>query len=136
MLNRIALMKKIFIFISPQALRQKTDQGKFRNNNSAGITIISALVSLFLNKCVDPFTAMTGEITLRGLVLPVGGIKEKVLAAHRAGIKKVLLPKRNERDLSEIPISVQSEMQIICCKTILEVLEAVGLYDLSAHAKL
>ena len=71
---------------------------------------------------------MTGEITLRGLVLPVGGIKEKVLAAHRAGIKKVILPRDNERDLEEVPEDVRSELAFIPVETVEEVLqEALGI---------
>jgi len=67
---------------------------------------------------------MTGEITLRGLVLPVGGIKEKVLAAYRNGIKRVILPYRNRKDLVEIPKSVQKDMEIILVKNIQDVLKA------------
>ncbi|KAL3860391.1 hypothetical protein ACJMK2_010516 [Sinanodonta woodiana] len=95
-----------------------------KDGPSAGITITTVLVSLFSNRCVRSDTAMTGEITLRGLVLPVGGIKEKVLAAHRAGIKRVILPKRNEKDLSEIPSSVKDDLTIILASKLEEVLTA------------
>ena len=81
-----------------------------KDGPSAGITLFTALVSLFTGKKVRSDIAMTGEITLRGNVLPVGGIKEKVLAAHRAGIKTVLLPKKNKKDLIEIPDHIQKEM--------------------------
>ncbi len=78
-----------------------------KDGPSAGVTMLTTIASLFLNTGVDPRTAMTGEITLRGMVMPVGGIKEKVVAAHRAGINRVILPKRNERDLREIPAEVK-----------------------------
>jgi len=69
-----------------------------------------ALVSLLKDRPIRPDVAMTGEISLRGLVLPVGGIKEKVLAAHRAGIKEVILPKRNAPDLDELPAKTREEL--------------------------
>lgn len=81
-----------------------------KDGPSAGITMFVALVSLLTNKPVRSDVAMTGEITLRGLVLPVGGIKEKVLAAMRAGIKTIILPKKNEKDLEEIPEHIRSQM--------------------------
>ncbi|XP_048580781.1 lon protease homolog 2, peroxisomal isoform X2 [Nematostella vectensis] len=84
-----------------------------KDGPSAGVAIAVALVSLFSGQCTRSDTAMTGEITLRGLVLPVGGIKEKVLAAHRAGIKRVILPKRNEKDLLEIPDNVKSQLDFL-----------------------
>ncbi len=82
-----------------------------KDGPSAGITIAIALISLFTDKPVRPDVAMTGEITLRGLVLPVGGIKEKVLAAHRAGIKEVILPKRNSVDLDELPEQIRQQLK-------------------------
>ena len=73
-----------------------------KDGPSAGVSMFTALVSLFTGQAVRPDVAMTGEITLRGLVLPIGGVKEKLIAAHRAGIKLALLPKRNEKDVMEI----------------------------------
>jgi ATP-dependent Lon protease len=99
-----------------------------KDGPSAGVTLFTALTSLITGKAVDPKLAMTGEITLSGAVLPVGGIKEKVLAAHRAGIKKVILPKENERDLEDVPEDVRNELQFVPVETIEEVLkEALGI---------
>ena len=81
-----------------------------KDGPSAGITLFTALLSLFTNRKVKSDIAMTGEITLRGHVLPVGGIKEKALAAHRAGIKTILLPAKNKKDLVEIPEQIRKEM--------------------------
>jgi ATP-dependent Lon protease len=81
-----------------------------KDGPSAGLTIFLALTSLFTKRPVKSDVAMTGEITLRGLVLPVGGIKEKVLAAKRAGIRTIILPKKNEKDLEEIPERIKKEM--------------------------
>ncbi|WMW22960.1 endopeptidase La [Methanolobus mangrovi] len=99
-----------------------------KDGPSAGVTLFTALTSLITGKVVDPKLAMTGEITLSGAVLPVGGIKEKVLAAHRAGIKKVILPKENERDLEDVPEDVRNELNFVPVETIEEVLiEALGI---------
>ncbi|KAK6981849.1 lon protease 2 peroxisomal [Biomphalaria glabrata] len=95
-----------------------------KDGPSAGITIATVLTSLFGDRCVRSDTAMTGEITLRGLVLPVGGIKEKVLAAHRAGIQRVILPQKNMKDLHEIPDHIKKEMNYIFVKTLEDVLNA------------
>ena len=85
-----------------------------KDGPSAGVTVSVALASMFMNRLVRSDTAMTGEVTLQGLVLPVGGVKEKVLAAHRAGVKRVLLPSRNVKDaLSEVPKEVLKQMTII-----------------------
>jgi ATP-dependent Lon protease len=81
-----------------------------KDGPSAGVTMLTALVSLLTQHTIQKDLAMTGEITLRGQVLPVGGIKEKVLAAHRAGIKTIILPKWNEKDLDDIPKKVQKEI--------------------------
>ncbi|KAJ8768351.1 hypothetical protein K2173_021504 [Erythroxylum novogranatense] len=82
-----------------------------KDGPSAGVTLVTALVSLFSQKRMRADTAMTGEMTLRGLVLPVGGIKEKILAAHRYGIKRVILPERNLKDLVEVPAHVLSSLE-------------------------
>ncbi|XP_059164397.1 lon protease homolog 2, peroxisomal-like [Physella acuta] len=95
-----------------------------KDGPSAGVTIATVLTSLFSERCVRSDTAMTGEITLRGLVLPVGGIKEKVLAAHRAGIMRVILPHRNRKDLYEIPDNIKREMTYIFVNTLEDVLNA------------
>lgn len=81
-----------------------------KDGPSAGVTMITAMASMLLNKPVDPKVAMTGEISLRGSVLPVGGIKEKVIAAHRAGVKEVILCQRNEKDLREIPEEIRKDL--------------------------
>jgi ATP-dependent Lon protease len=94
-----------------------------KDGPSAGVTMLTALVSLFTGKKVKESLAMTGEITLRGLVLPVGGIKEKVLAAHRAGITTIILPKWNKKDLVDIPHKVQKDIQFYFVDEMLEVLK-------------
>ncbi|CAN5208352.1 endopeptidase La [soil metagenome] len=94
-----------------------------KDGPSAGVAMISALASLMTGRRVNHNTAMTGEITLSGLVFPVGGIKEKVLAAHRAGIRRVILPSRNEADLEDIPEEVRKDLEIIFASRIGEVLD-------------
>ncbi len=94
-----------------------------KDGPSAGITMGTALISALTNIPVSRHVAMTGEITLRGRVLPIGGLKEKALAAHRAGIRKVLLPKDNAKDIEEIPESVRSELTLIPVSHMDEVLE-------------
>jgi ATP-dependent Lon protease len=89
---------------------------------SAGITVLVAMASLLTGRPVREDVAMTGEITLRGRVLPIGGIKEKVLGAHRAGLRRVLLPRRNEADLDDIPADLRKEMQLVMVESIDEVL--------------
>ncbi|WP_340025429.1 endopeptidase La [Paenibacillus sp. FSL K6-1096] len=84
-----------------------------KDGPSAGITIATALISALTKRYVSKHVAMTGEITLRGRVLPIGGLKEKALAAHRAGYKKILMPKDNERDLKDIPESVQDDVEFV-----------------------
>ncbi len=95
-----------------------------KDGPSAGVTIATALASLYTNHPVRPDTAMTGEITLTGLVLPVGGIKEKVLAARRAGLRRVILPAQNEKDLRELPESARKSMEFVFAQRIEEVLAA------------
>jgi ATP-dependent Lon protease len=84
-----------------------------------------SMVSLLTNKPIRADVAMTGEITLRGLILPVGGIKEKFLAAHRAGIKRVILPERNRKDVIDIPEQPRKEIEIMFVKRMDEVLPLV-----------
>ena len=85
--------------------------------------MVTSIVSAITEIPVDKKVAMTGEITLRGLVLPIGGLKEKLLAAHRAGIKKVLIPIENKKDLAEVPDSIKKNMEIIAVKNVDEVLK-------------
>jgi ATP-dependent Lon protease len=95
-----------------------------KDGPSAGITMATALASIYVGKPVRTDTAMTGEISLSGLVLPIGGLKEKVLAAHRAGLKRIILPKANEKDLKDIPEEVRQDLEFILVQTIHEVLQA------------
>src|SRR5512136_1528892 len=126
-------------FVRSRAEPLKLDQGFFEKSDihlhipagaqpkdgpSAGVTMATALVSLISGRPVKPDVGMTGEITLRGQVLPVGGIKEKVLAAHRAGLKTIILPKRNENDLEELPEEVRKSMKFIFVETVDDVLKA------------
>lgn len=94
-----------------------------KDGPSAGVTLFTSLVSLLTNRRVKNDLAMTGEITLRGSVLPVGGIKEKVLAAHRAGIKKVLLPEKNKKDFDDIPEAVRNELELYFVSEVDEVMK-------------
>ena len=95
-----------------------------KDGPSAGVTITAALASLYTGRRVRPDTAMTGEITLSGLVFPVGGLKEKILAAHRAGIRRIMLPARNEADIEDLPEDVRQQLQIVFVSRISEVIEA------------
>jgi ATP-dependent Lon protease len=94
-----------------------------KDGPSAGITIATALASLLTGQPVNEDIGMTGEITLRGQVMPIGGLKEKVLAAHRAGLQKVILPKRNKPDLDDLPDEVRETIEFICVDHIDEVLK-------------
>ncbi len=116
----------------PLELQQKLDihlhvphGGTPKDGPSAGITMFTAIVSRLTHCPVRHDVAMTGEITLRGMVLPIGGLKEKTLAAHRAGIKKVLFPYRNLRNLEDIPEEIRSEIEMVPVKKVSEVLEHV-----------
>ncbi|KAJ7311832.1 hypothetical protein JRQ81_006144 [Phrynocephalus forsythii] len=95
-----------------------------KDGPSAGVTIVTCLASLFSGRLVRSDVAMTGEITLRGLVLPVGGIKDKVLAAHRAGLRRIILPQRNEKDLEEISANVRQDLSFVTTSCLDEVLNA------------
>ena len=93
-----------------------------KDGPSAGITMATSMVSALTGIPIDKQVAMTGEITLRGNVFPIGGLKEKALAAHRGGIKRVLLPKENENDIEEIPATVRNELELIPVSHVDEVL--------------
>ena len=95
-----------------------------KDGPSAGVTIATALISALTGRSVSKDVAMTGEITLRGRVLPVGGLKEKVLAAHRAGIKTFVMPKKNAKDLVEIPSHVRRELCFVYAENMDQVLAA------------
>ena len=95
-----------------------------KDGPSAGVTMATALVSLLIDQPINPELGMTGEITLRGQVLPVGGIKEKVLAAHRAGLRAICLPRRNNKDLDKLPQQVRDEIKFILVDRVEQVFEA------------
>lgn len=100
-----------------------------KDGPSAGITMLVTLASLLTKRNVDAKLAMTGELTLRGTVMPVGGIKEKLIAAHRAGIERVILPKRNEKDLKDVPEEVKNGLSFVFVETAVEVLSAALGFD-------
>jgi ATP-dependent Lon protease len=105
-----------------------------KDGPSAGVTILAALTSMAAHRPVRNDLAMTGEITLRGKVLPVAGIKEKILAAHRAGIGTILLPRHNEGSLEDVPKEVRSACRIVFVDSADEILaEALGL-DIVPHS--
>jgi ATP-dependent Lon protease len=95
-----------------------------KDGPSAGVTMATAIASLYMQVPARPDTAMTGEITLTGLVLPIGGVKEKVLAARRAGVRRIILPRGNEKDLAELPDEVRREIEFIFADRIEDVLAA------------
>jgi len=95
-----------------------------KDGPSAGVTMATSLVSLITGRKVKPQIGMTGEITLRGQVLAIGGVKEKVLAAHRNGLTTVILPKQNENDLDDVPNEIRKTMKFIFAETVDEVINA------------
>ena len=105
-----------------------------KDGPSAGVAMTMAMASLFTGRPVRGDVGMTGEVTLRGRVLPIGGVKMKVLAAHRAGLTTVILPKRNERDLEDLPEDVRTKMRFVLVDRIDEAL-AVGLSPRRDQAK-
>jgi len=112
-------------FLASQDLHIHVPAGAVpKDGPSAGVTIFTALTSLLTGRRVRPDTAMTGECTLRGRVLPVGGIKSKVLAAHRAGLSRVILPQRNARDIDDVPADVRDQMEFIFAEDMAQVLAA------------
>ena len=115
-------------YVKANAEKYNIDSTLFKNNDihihvpegavpkdgpSAGVTIVTAIVSAFTSRAVDHEVGMTGEITLRGRILPIGGLREKSIAAHRSGLKKILIPKENVKDIDEIPESVRNSLEII-----------------------
>ena len=96
-----------------------------KDGPSAGVTMVAALASLYSKRPARADTAMTGEVTLSGLVLPVGGIKEKMLAARRAGLKRVVIPKENQKDLRDLPEEIRNQMEFVFAETVDDVLTAV-----------
>jgi ATP-dependent Lon protease len=94
-----------------------------KDGPSAGIGMVTSIVSSITNNPVDREIAMTGEVTITGQVLSIGGLKEKLLAAHRAGIKKLIIPKDNEKDLADIPQKIKDDIKIITVETVDEVLK-------------
>jgi ATP-dependent Lon protease len=109
--------------------------GTPKDGPSAGVTMATAMASLLTGRPVRRDLAMTGEITLRGRVLPIGGLKSKLLAAHLAGVKTVLIPKRNEKDLIDVPEEVRSQLRLVPVETMDEVL-AEALIDAPRPAAL
>lgn len=127
----LTLLRSRLPWINEQIAFEKTDfhvhvpAGAIpKDGPSAGVAMATALASLFLKRPVTNRIAMTGEITLRGKVTPIGGVKEKILAAYRAGIRTVLIPRKNERDLRELPEEVRSTMQIELVDDVSDVLRA------------
>jgi ATP-dependent Lon protease len=104
-----------------------------KDGPSAGIAIALALVSEMSNRKVRRDVSMTGEITLRGRVLPIGGVKEKVLGAYRAGIREIIIPKSNEADLEDVPDEVREQLKFHPVETLREVL-AIALVDSGRHS--
>jgi ATP-dependent Lon protease len=105
-----------------------------KDGPSAGVAMATALASLFAGVPARSDLAMTGEITLSGLVLPVGGIREKLLAAHRAGMRAVVIPRQNEQDLAEVPANVRKGLEISFAQRVTDVL-AAAIPELAGRAK-
>ena len=106
-----------------------------KDGPSAGVAMVTSIVSVLTGIPVKAAVAMTGEVTLRGRVLPIGGLKEKLLAALRGGIKTVLIPKENEKDLAEIPDNVKKGLKIIAVANVDEVLQVALASPLEALAE-
>ena len=120
---RRSLKKKDFHIHVPEGATPK-------DGPSAGIAMVTSIVSSITGIAVDKNIAMTGEVTLRGHVLPIGGLKEKLLAAHRAGIKKVIIPEENQKDLADIPQKILNDIEIKTVKSVDEVLKMALLKEL------
>ncbi len=134
--NGFSLMNKDFDFASHDIHIHVPAGSIPKDGPSAGVAILVALISLLRKKSVDSTLGLSGEITLRGAILPVGGIKEKILAAHRAGLKTVVLPKRNEQDLVEVPEDVRKQLSFIFAETVEEVLHFAFKSENSAPRRL
>ena len=129
---QIALVLRAIARARARASTRRTLGGRFhvhvpagavpKDGPSAGVTMATALASLLADTPVKSTVGMTGEVTLQGRVLPIGGVKQKVLAAHRAGLKEVILPKRNEGDLDDVPEQVREEIAFHPVETVDEVL--------------
>ena len=100
-----------------------------KDGPSAGITLTTALASLVTGRIVNPKYAMTGEVSLKGRLMPIGGLPEKLMAAARAGVKKVFIPKENVRDLSEVPQEIRDQLKIVPVQKVMEVLEKTGILE-------
>jgi ATP-dependent Lon protease len=110
--------------VEKRAIHVHVPQGSIpKDGPSAGVTMVTAIASVLTGREVRPYLAMSGEITLRGKVLPVGGVREKVLAARRAGVKTVLLPKHNEKDLIDVPEKLRNDIDVRFVERVEEVLE-------------
>ena len=92
---------------------------------SAGVAVTTALISLFTNAKISSKICMTGEITLRGKILPIGGLKEKIIGAHRAMMKTVFLPKENEKDLSEVPEDIKKDLEFVFVENYVDIYEKI-----------
>jgi ATP-dependent Lon protease len=105
-----------------------------KDGPSAGVAMYLAIVSLLTGKAVSSEVAMTGEISLRGLVLPIGGVKEKTLAALRAGLSTVMLPKRNEKDLEDVPADAKAKLRFVLLERVEDAV-ATAIGELPAKAR-